>query len=67
MGNYGPNRQLRTFHSLFTAKRDHKAVPRWNGGGNLGGAYICEVCGEMLERNGRRHQYRYVGRQEVTK
>ncbi len=65
MGNYGPNKQLRAFHKLFTTERDHKAVPKWNGGGNLLGGYFCEVCGELLEHNGRRHGYRRRREDEV--
>lgn len=64
MANFGPNRQLRAYHSLFTTKRDHKVaalfverVPRstvstavWQ--------WTCETCGEDVDRhgNGFRHQ-----------
>jgi hypothetical protein len=63
MGNYGANKQLRTFHRLFTMKRDHKVGQAiFKGSGNLGSWYECPVCGETVARsgNGYRHQPRRV-------
>jgi len=58
MGKYGANRSLREFNRLFTKKRDHKVDAKFMGGGNLGGWYQCQTCGEMLEHGGRTHQAR---------
>lgn len=64
MANYGPNKQLREFHRVFTMKRDHKVGDAiFRGSGNLGHWYECPTCGEHVDRagNGFRHQPTYVG------
>jgi hypothetical protein len=59
---YGPNKQLREFHRLFTTQRDHKVGEAiFAGGGKITGyAYKCPVCDEFVDRSGKgfRHEAR---------